>query len=158
MLTGKQRSYLKGLANTQKPLLQLGKEGLSDGFINQLDALLESHELVKISVLENSAENAKDVAIEACERLEAEFVQAIGSKFTIYRQSRIDPNLEIPGADNSRVYINRQRKAAGGVKEERLSKRGGKISKPNQHKRNKKTEEDEPRTNFNRRGQKKNVR
>lgn len=158
MLTGKQRSFLKGLANTQKPLLQLGKDGLSDGFINQLDVFLDSHELVKISVLENSAEDAKDMAFAVCERLEAEFVQAIGNKFTVYRQSRIDPNLEIPGADNSRVYANRQRKAAGGQKEERLSKRGGKISKPNQNKRSKKSEEDEPRSNFNRRGQKKNVR
>ncbi|MDW7663107.1 MAG: ribosome assembly RNA-binding protein YhbY [Bacillota bacterium] len=91
MLTGKQRSYLKGLAHSLKPLAQLGKEGLSEGFINQLSELLDLHELVKVNVLDNSSEDAQEVALEAVKLLDAEFVQCIGHKFIIYRQSRTNP-------------------------------------------------------------------
>ena len=135
MLTGKQRSYLKALAHNLKPLTQLGKDGISDSFLDQLSIFLDQHELVKVNVLDNSSESAAHAANEVCEALNAEFVQAIGNKFTIYRQSRINPMLEIPGADNTRVKINKQRKAAAAVKVEVLTKKGGKKSKPLQGKR-----------------------
>ena len=135
MLTGKQRSYLKALAHNLKPMTQLGKDGLSDSFLDQLSIFLDQHELVKVNVLDNSSESAAHAANEVCEALNAEFVQAIGNKFTIYRQSRINPMLEIPGADNTRVKINKQRKAAAAVKVEVLTKKGGKKSKPLQGKR-----------------------
>jgi RNA-binding protein len=137
MLTGKQRSYLKGLAHSLKPMAQLGKDGLSEAFVNQLSELLDLHELVKVNVLDNSSEDAQEVALEVVKLLDAEFVQCIGHKFIIYRQSRTNPMLEIPGADNKRVYINRQKKAVPVKKEEKLSKKGGKISKPLQVKRSK---------------------
>lgn len=130
MLTGKQRSYLKALAHKLKPMIQLGKEGISDAFLDQLSIMLDQHELVKVNVLDNSSESATHAASEVCTSLNAEFVQAIGNKFTIYRQSRIDPMLEIPGADNTRVKINMQRKAAVTVKPETVTKKGGKKSKP----------------------------
>lgn len=135
MLTGKQRSYLKALAHNLKPMTQLGKDGISDSFLDQLSIFLDQHELVKVNVLDNSSESASHAANEVCEALNAEFVQAIGNKFTIYRQSRINPMLEIPGADNTRVKINKQRKAAAAVKVEVLTKKGGKKSKPLQGKR-----------------------
>ena len=130
MLTGKQRSYLKGLAHNLKSMTQLGKEGMSDAFLDQLSHLLDQHELIKINVLDNSMESAQHAALEICTALNAEFVQAIGNKFVIYRQSRIDPMIEIPGGDNSRVKMNLQRKAAQGKKEERITKKGGKVSRP----------------------------
>lgn len=130
MLTGKQRSYLKSLAHTMKPVAQLGKEGISQPFLDQLSILLDQHEIVKINVLDNSSESAVDAANEICTALNADFVQAIGNKCTIYRQSRIDPMIEIPGADNSRVKINKQKKAVASKKVEPLTKKGGKKSRP----------------------------
>ncbi|MBF4694880.1 ribosome assembly RNA-binding protein YhbY [Fusibacter ferrireducens] len=130
MLTGKQRSYLKGLANKLKPLAQLGKEGISDRFLAQMNDLIEHHELVKVNVLDNSLEDATAAANEVAKALDAEFVQAIGNKFTIYRQSRENPMLEIPGADNTRVKINMMKKNQNASDKERLSKKGGRISKP----------------------------
>lgn len=131
MLTGKQRSYLKGLAHSLKPITQLGKEGISDSFLDQINILLDRHELIKINVLDNSTESAEHAARQICEALDAEFVQAIGNKLSIYRQSRIDPTLEIPGADNTRVKINLQRKNQDKhTKVESLTKKGGKKSKP----------------------------
>lgn len=135
MLTGKQRSYLKSMAHNYKPVTQLGKDGITDAFLDQISILLDRHELIKINVLDSSMESAEHAAIAICETLNAEFVQAIGNKFTIYRQSRIDPMIEIPGADNTRVKINKQNKAAVSKKVEPVTKKGGKKSKPLQGKR-----------------------
>lgn len=96
MLTGKQRSYLKGLANTITPITQIGKSGITESFIAQLDSALEARELVKVHVLENSMLDSKEAANEAAQLTNAEFVQAIGSKFVLYRRSKENPKIEIP--------------------------------------------------------------
>lgn len=96
MLKGKQRSYLKSLANTMSPIIQIGKGGLTETVLNQLDEMLESRELIKISVLNNCLEDAKDMADEICRRLEAEFVQVIGSKIVLYRESEEDKKIVLP--------------------------------------------------------------
>ncbi|SCY17502.1 YhbY family RNA-binding protein [Alkaliphilus peptidifermentans] len=96
MLTGKQRSYLKGIANSEKPITQIGKSGVTDSFLEQLDLALEAREIVKISILESSLLDAKDTANEVAEQLDAEFVQAIGNKFVIYRKSTKNPKIQLP--------------------------------------------------------------
>lgn len=88
MLTGKQRSFLKSMANKMKPMIQVGKDGVSAGFLTQLGNMLDDHEIVKINVLGNSGEETKDVANAICEGLEAEYVSALGNKVVIYRESR----------------------------------------------------------------------
>ena len=96
MITAKQRSYLKGLANKKKPLAQLGKDGITDSFIAQMDALLESHELVKVNVLDASLMGSKEAGNKVAKRTKAEFVQAIGNKFVIYRRAQEDAKIELP--------------------------------------------------------------
>ena len=83
MLTGKERSYLKSLAHNMDPLIQLGKDG-----INEIDKLLEDHELVKIKVLQNAPVEVDEIVDEILEKTGAEFVQKIGKKLTIYRESK----------------------------------------------------------------------
>ncbi|MET3616652.1 RNA-binding protein [Peptoniphilus olsenii] len=95
MLTGKQRSFLKGLANTRNPLLQVGKEGINDGLLEQLNKLLEDHELVKIKVLQNSPVEVDEIVDKIIESTDSEFVQMIGSKLTIYRESRENKKIEL---------------------------------------------------------------
>lgn len=96
MLTGAQRSYLKGLANQMDPIFQLGKNGITDNFIIQIDEALEARELIKVNVLNNSLLEAKDVAIELAEATNAEFVQSIGNKFVIYRESEENKKINLP--------------------------------------------------------------
>ena len=62
MLTGKERSYLKSLAHNMDPLIQLGKDGINEGFLSQIDKLLEDHEIVKINVLQNCLLYTSDAA------------------------------------------------------------------------------------------------
>ena len=86
-LTSKQRAQLRGLANTKQPVLQIGKDGITEAVAAQADALLEAHELIKIKVLENSMLTAREACDELCPLVRAEPVQCIGTKFVIYRES-----------------------------------------------------------------------
>ena len=95
MINSKQRKYLKSLAHSIEPLLQIGKYGLTEGAITQLNELLEAHELVKINFLQNSPVEAKEVADEILAEMGAEFVQQIGSKLTIYRESKENKKIEL---------------------------------------------------------------
>ena len=95
MLTGKQRSYLKSLAHNLDPILIIGKGGVTDNTIKQLNDALEKHELIKIKILNNNMEDPKHVQERILEVLKAEFVQFIGSKFTIYRASK-DGHIKLP--------------------------------------------------------------
>lgn len=88
MLTGKQRSYLKSLANGLEPIMQIGKSGITETVLKQIDDALEARELIKVNVLSNSPLEAKETATEISEAVRAEFVQSIGNKFVIYRQSK----------------------------------------------------------------------
>lgn len=92
MLNSKQRAYLKGLANSLEPIFQIGKSGVIDTQVAQIDDALRVRELIKIKVLENSDYTAKDAALEISERIGADVVQVIGSKFILYK-----PNPEKPG-------------------------------------------------------------
>ncbi len=96
MINSKQRSYLKGIANKKKPLAQLGKDGISDAFVAQMDELLESHELIKVNVLDASLMGAKDAGNKVARRTKSDFVQAIGNKFVVYRASKEDPKIVLP--------------------------------------------------------------
>lgn len=96
MLTGKQRSHLKALAHNLDPLFQLGKNGLSDNFIKQVDEALENRELVKINILNNSTMETEELSKELVETLGAEFVQNIGNKVIIYRESEENKEIKLP--------------------------------------------------------------
>lgn len=97
MLKGKQRAYLRSIANTLKPITQIGKDGITESFLEQLDGMLTSREIVKITILETAGIDAKETANAICEALRAEFVQAIGFKFTIYRRNQENPQILFPG-------------------------------------------------------------
>ena len=92
-MTGKERAMLKSIAQNLKATFQIGKEGISAEFINQIDDYLEKNEIVKIRVLNNSSEDVKEAQSFLMEELNCEFVQQIGSIFVIYRESLKRPSL-----------------------------------------------------------------
>ena len=87
MITTKQRAYLRGLGNALDPVMQIGKDGLTDNSYETIDGLLEARELVKINILKNCDLRHKEVMSMVCERLKSEPVQVIGSKIIVYRKS-----------------------------------------------------------------------
>lgn len=95
MINSKQRAYLKGLANNINPSLQIGKEGLTETIMNELETHLEYRELIKISVLENSPVFVDEIVDDILESTNAEFVQKIGNKLIIYRESKDHKKIEL---------------------------------------------------------------
>lgn len=95
MLTGKQRSYLKKLAHDLEPTVYIGKSGLTENIKKELEIGFESRELVKVKIQEGCELKAKEVANELAYELGAEFVQAIGRKFTLYRESKDNKKIEL---------------------------------------------------------------
>ena len=90
-MTGKQRAALRALANELEPIFQIGKTGLTENFFKQVDEALEAREIIKISVLRSSEVTPAQASALLCERLDAQGVNVIGSKFTLYRPSREKP-------------------------------------------------------------------
>lgn len=97
MISGKQRSELKRLAQELKPTVMIGKEDITPSVISAIDDYLSAHELVKVQIQEGSLEDPKDAANAIAKELGAEFVQAIGRRFVLYRRAA-DP-------DKRRIFI-----------------------------------------------------
>ncbi|MCJ7689853.1 MAG: YhbY family RNA-binding protein [Clostridiaceae bacterium] len=96
MITSKQRSYLRTLANPLQPIFQVGKAGIEQNFLKQLEDALESRELIKIKILNNSGITAREASDMICIAIAAEAVQTIGSKCVFYKRSFKKPKIELP--------------------------------------------------------------
>lgn len=88
MLTGKQKSYLRGLAQTRRPLFQIGKEGISENLIMTLEDSLVAHELVKLNTLKTCPIEVREAAIELAAATHSEIVGIVGRTFILYRKSK----------------------------------------------------------------------
>ena len=93
MITTKQRAQLRGLANSIDTILQIGKGGISDTLVKQVDDALTARELIKMRVLENAPIFSREAAVELAQRLNADVVQVIGTKFSLYRKNEKDPKI-----------------------------------------------------------------
>jgi RNA-binding protein len=97
-LKGSQRKYLRGAAHSYKPLVQIGKEGLSEGVLTAIDDALEAHELIKVKIAAQRDEREELVpVIEA--RLNCECVGTVGRMAIFYREHP-DPEkrkITVPG-------------------------------------------------------------
>ena len=95
-MTSKQRAYLRGLANKIDAIFQIGKNGLTDNLIKQLDDALEARELIKITTLETAPDSAKNLSFEIAERTNSIVIQVIGNKITLFRKKEKDSKIELP--------------------------------------------------------------
>ena len=93
-MTTKQRAYLKGLAMTTEPIFQCGKSSITPEFVNAVSEALEKRELIKISVLQNCADDPKELASVLSERTHSQVVQVIGKKIVLYKEGK-DKNKKI---------------------------------------------------------------
>lgn len=96
MITSKQRSFLRSMAHQLDPIVYIGKAGVTENVIKEIDICLETRELVKVKLQEGCELKAKDVANDLLPILSAEFVQAIGRKFTLYRESKENKQIILP--------------------------------------------------------------
>lgn len=101
-MTSKQRAYLKSLAMNLDPVLNCGKDSLTDNFITACDEAIEANELIKVGVLKNCADDPKEIAAAIAEAIDCEIVQIIGKKMVFFRPARKPENRKIvlPKAKN----------------------------------------------------------
>ena len=84
-LTSKQRAQLRGMAANLDTNVHVGKDGIGDNLVKQVNDALEARELIKGRVLENSMYTAREAAEELKVAARCEVVQVIGSKFVLFR-------------------------------------------------------------------------
>ena len=84
-LSSRQKKYLKGLAHELSPLVQVGKEGLSDSLIQQTEQELERRELIKVKLGKNSGLDKDDAASRLSQATGSSLVQLIGKTVVLFR-------------------------------------------------------------------------
>ena len=95
-MNSKQRAYLKGLAQTIQPILNIGKSSLTPEFTESVAEALEARELIKISVLKNCLDDPRVIAAMLGERTHSQVVQVIGRKIVLYKESKEHKKIELP--------------------------------------------------------------
>ena len=96
-MTSKQRAYLKSLAMTMEPILQVGKGSVTPELTTSVAEALEARELIKISVLQNCLDDPKEIAAVLAERTRSQVVQVIGKKIVLYKEGKQDKKkIQLP--------------------------------------------------------------
>lgn len=95
MLSGKQKSYLRSEAHHLQPIFQIGKGGLTEPIIKQIEEALEARELIKVSILQNCEEDKNDIA-KRLEEANIEVVQVIGKILVLYKESKEKKRIVLP--------------------------------------------------------------
>lgn len=95
-MTGKQRAYLRGLANPLETIIYVGKGGITQAVIRQTEEALAARELIKGRVLEASLLTAREACDQLAEATGAEGVQSIGSRFVLYKANPDEPKITLP--------------------------------------------------------------
>ncbi|HBI30181.1 MAG TPA: ribosome assembly RNA-binding protein YhbY [Deltaproteobacteria bacterium] len=96
-MTGQQKRYLRGLAHALKPVVNIGKSGLTDEAFKQIEARLLTNELIKVKVMEHSPFSQKECAAKLDGREEVAVVQVIGKTIVLYRPHLEEPMITLPG-------------------------------------------------------------
>ena len=94
-LTSKERAYLRSLAVNEPTIMQVGKDGITENLVKTVSDALEARELIKLSVLENSAESPRSAAEALAMATGADVVCTIGRKMVLYRESEAHKKIEL---------------------------------------------------------------
>lgn len=85
-LAGSQRTYLRGLAHKLRPVIQVGKNGITPELIKAVDEALTIHELIKIKY-GDFKEEKKELSEDIAQQTSSETVGLIGNVVILYRQN-----------------------------------------------------------------------
>lgn len=96
MLTGKQKRFLRAKAHHLDPIFQVGKGGVNDNMLKQINEALEARELLKVSILQNCEDDKKTVAALIEEGTKANIVQMIGNMIVLYKESVENKQIDLP--------------------------------------------------------------
>jgi RNA-binding protein len=95
-LTGKQRRYLRSLGHELEPVVQIGKQGLTESVLAAVDEALGQHELIKVRIGTECPEDRHDLAERLGPALHGEVAQLLGRTILIYRRHPKEPKIRLP--------------------------------------------------------------
>lgn len=95
MLNSRQRAQLRAMANDMETILQVGKSGIIENTVKQVDDALEKRELIKLCVLETCPQSSRQAADELAEKTNSDVVQVIGRRFILYRESKENKTIKL---------------------------------------------------------------
>ena len=95
MLTGKQKRYLRGLGHDLKPVILIGKGEVNEPLLQETASALESHELIKVKILESCLMERHEVAEALAGACGADVAQVLGRTLLLYRKGN-EPKIELP--------------------------------------------------------------
>lgn len=94
-LRGKQKRYLRSEAHHLKPIFQIGKDGLSEVWLDEVLKALDKRELLKVNVLQNSLVEVEDVKEFIENNSDAQVIQTIGNVLVLFKKSDKAENQKI---------------------------------------------------------------
>ena len=87
-MTGKERAKFRAAANGLEPVFQIGKGGVTDALLAQVEDALDARELIKVkALLETVPQPPKEMAQAIAERTGADVIQVIGGVIVLYREN-----------------------------------------------------------------------
>lgn len=95
MLTGKQKRFLRGIGHGLKPVILVGKGEVNEALIKETDDALESHELIKVKILESCFLDRHEVAEQLVEGTRSELAQVLGRTLLLYRKAK-EAKMQLP--------------------------------------------------------------
>ena len=87
-LSKKQIKHLKGLAHPLSPVVQVGKEGLTEAVMDTIRTELIHHELIKVKIGNNSGIDKKEASEIVPQQSESELVQLIGKTLILFKANK----------------------------------------------------------------------
>ncbi len=105
-MTSKERAAFRAKANSLEPIIQIGKEGITENLLTQIDDTLDVRELIKVRVhLETAPQTPREFADSIAEKLGADVIQVIGGVIVFYRK-----------ADPDRIAEKKRKRGSGSAK------------------------------------------
>ncbi len=95
MLTSKQKVFLRSLAQTERPVLQIGKEVITENVVTAVNNAFHNRELIKISILKTAGDDIKEIAFDLARLTRSELVQIIGRQVVLYKRAK-QPGIILP--------------------------------------------------------------
>ena len=86
-LKGKELRYLRGLGHHLKPLVIIGRDGITDNVINAAHAVLNAHELVKVKIGNGCFMERREAAAAVAARTGSEVVQILGKTVLVFKEN-----------------------------------------------------------------------
>ena len=95
-LTTKQRQYLKIKAAELKPVVMIGKNGITESVIEEIKSSIEHHELIKVKAKAEDRGQRDELAQYLAEQSESTVVQFLGNNLTLFKQAKKNSKFTLP--------------------------------------------------------------